>query len=89
MDESILLVEDEEALRMTLSDRLLSEGYKVDCAGDGEEGLQCAMQATHDLIILDIMLPRKNGFDVCRDVRQAGLTTPILQIGRASCRERV
>jgi two-component system alkaline phosphatase synthesis response regulator PhoP len=80
MDENILLVEDEEALRMTLSDRLLSEGYKVDCAEDGEEGLQCAMQATHDLIILDIMLPRKNGFDVCRDVRQAGLATPILML---------
>jgi len=80
MDESILLVEDEEALRMTLSDRLLSEGYKVDCAGDGEEGLQCAMQATHDLIILDIMLPRKIGFDICRDVRQAGLATPILML---------
>ncbi len=80
MDENILLVEDEEALRMTLSDRLLSEGYKVDCAEDGEAGLQCAMQATHDLIILDIMLPRKNGFDVCRDVRQAGLATPILML---------
>ena len=80
MDENILLVEDEEALRMTLSDRLLSEGYKVDCAGDGEEGLQCALQATHDLIILDIMLPRKNGFDVCRDVRQAGLAMPILML---------
>jgi two-component system, OmpR family, alkaline phosphatase synthesis response regulator PhoP len=80
MNENILLVEDEEALRMTLSDRLLSEGYKVECAADGEEGLQCAMQVTHDLIILDIMLPRKNGFDVCRDVRQAGITTPILML---------
>jgi two-component system alkaline phosphatase synthesis response regulator PhoP len=80
MDENILLVEDEEALRMTLSDRLLSEGYKVECAEDGEVGLQCALQATHDLIILDIMLPRKNGFDVCRDVRQAGLATPILML---------
>jgi two-component system alkaline phosphatase synthesis response regulator PhoP len=80
MNEHILLVEDEEALRMTLSDRLLSEGYKVDCAGDGEEGLRCAMQAIHDLILLDIMLPRKNGFDVCRDVRQAGLTMPILML---------
>jgi two-component system alkaline phosphatase synthesis response regulator PhoP len=80
MDENILLVEDEEALRMTLSDRLLSEGYKVDCAEDGEAGLQCAMRATHDLIILDIMLPRKNGFDVCRDVRQAGLATPVLML---------
>jgi two-component system alkaline phosphatase synthesis response regulator PhoP len=80
MDENILLVEDEEALRMTLSDRLLSEGYKVDCAEDGEEGLQYAMHGTHDLIILDIMLPRKNGFDVCRDVRQAGLAMPILML---------
>ncbi len=80
MDEKILIVEDEEALRMTLSDRLLSEGYQVECAGDGEEGLQSAMQAIHDLIILDIMLPRKNGFDVCRDVRQAGLVTPILML---------
>ena len=80
MDEYILLVEDEEALRMTLSDRLLSEGYEVECAGDGEEGLRCALEATHDLIVLDIMLPRKNGFDVCRDVRQAGLTMPILML---------
>jgi two-component system alkaline phosphatase synthesis response regulator PhoP len=80
MDEYILLVEDEEALRMTLSDRLLSEGYKVDCASDGEEGLRCAIEATHDLVILDIMLPRKNGFDVCRDIRQAGLATPILML---------
>ena len=80
MDEYILLVEDEEALRMTLSDRLLSEGYEVECAGDGEEGLRCALEATHDLIVLDIMLPRKNRFDVCRDVRQAGLTTPILML---------
>ena len=80
MDEYILLVEDEEALRMTLSDRLLSEGYEVECAGDGEEGLRCALEATHDLIVLDIMLPRKNGFDVCRDVRQAGVTTPILML---------
>jgi two-component system alkaline phosphatase synthesis response regulator PhoP len=80
MNEHILLVEDEEALRMTLSDRLLSEGYEVDCASDGEEGLRCALEATHDLIILDIMLPRKNGFDVCRDIRQAGLATPILML---------
>lgn len=80
MDERILLVEDEEALRMTLSDRLLSEGYRVDCAEDGEEGERQALQSAHELIILDIMLPRKNGFDLCRDVRQAGITTPILML---------
>ena len=78
MYEKILLIEDEEALRMTLSDRLVSEGYAVDCAGDGQEGLRKAIDAAADLVILDVMLPHKNGLDVCREIRQAGLTTPIL-----------
>jgi len=78
MNESILLVEDEEALRMTLSDRLRNEGYVVECAVDGSTGLEKATRLPFDLIILDVMLPRKNGFDVCRDIRQAGLATPIL-----------
>jgi two-component system alkaline phosphatase synthesis response regulator PhoP len=80
MDERILLVEDEEALCMTLSDRLHSEGYEVDCAGDGEEGVSRATHGAYDVILLDIMLPRKNGFDVCRDIRHAGLITPILML---------
>lgn len=63
---------------MTLSDRLHSEGYVVDFAADGEEGLEKATALPFDLIILDVMLPRRNGFDVCRDVRSAGLATPIL-----------
>jgi two-component system, OmpR family, alkaline phosphatase synthesis response regulator PhoP len=78
MNESILLVEDEEGLRMTLSDRLRSEGYVVDFATDGDEGLDKATGLPFDLIILDIMLPRRSGLDVCRDVRIAGLATPIL-----------
>ncbi len=78
MNESILLVEDEEALRMTLSDRLRSEGYVVDFAIDGDEGLDKATGLPFDLIILDIMLPHRSGLDVCRDVRGAGLATPIL-----------
>lgn len=78
MNESILLVEDEEALRMTLSDRLRSEGYVVDFAIDGDEGLDKATGLPFDLIILDIMLPHRSGLDVCRDVRSAGLATPIL-----------
>jgi len=78
MNESILLVEDEEALRMTLSDRLRSEGYVVDFAADGEEGLNKATGLPFDLIILDVMLPHRSGFDVCRDIRTAGLATPIL-----------
>ncbi len=78
MNENILLVEDEEALRMTLSDRLQSEGYNVDFASDGDEGYGKATRHPFDLIILDVMLPRRNGLDVCRDIRSAGLSTPIL-----------
>jgi two-component system, OmpR family, alkaline phosphatase synthesis response regulator PhoP len=78
MNESILLVEDEEALRMTLSDRLRNEGYVVDLAVDGDEGLNKATGLPFDLIILDIMLPHRSGLDVCRDIRGAGLATPIL-----------
>jgi len=78
MNESILLVEDEEGLRMTLSDRLRSEGYVVDFAADGDEGLSKATGLPFDLIILDIMLPHRSGLDVCRAIRGAGLATPIL-----------
>jgi two-component system alkaline phosphatase synthesis response regulator PhoP len=80
MNEKILLIEDEEALLMTLSDRLVSEGYVVECARDGVTGYEMATGDPADLIILDLMLPRKNGFDVCRDIRQAGLITPILML---------
>jgi len=78
MNENILVVEDEEALRMTLRDRLQSEGYVVDLADDGEQGYEKATHLPFDLIILDIMLPRCNGLDVCRGIRLAGLATPIL-----------
>jgi two-component system, OmpR family, alkaline phosphatase synthesis response regulator PhoP len=77
-NKSILIIEDEEGLRMTLSDRLRSEGYVVDLAADGLEGLKKATSLTFDLIMLDIMLPRRSGLDVCRDIRAAGLATPIL-----------
>jgi two-component system, OmpR family, alkaline phosphatase synthesis response regulator PhoP len=77
-NKSILIIEDEEGLRMTLSDRLRSEGYVVDLAADGPEGLKKATSLTFDLIMLDIMLPRRSGLDVCRDIRAAGLATPIL-----------
>src|SRR5215813_12131294 len=80
MTERILLVEDEEDLRMTLSDRLKAEGYSADTAADGEEGLRKATQNSHDLIILDVMLPKKSGFDVCRDIRNAGIVTPIIML---------
>jgi len=80
MNERILVVEDEEALRITLTDRLQSEDYTVESAADGEQGLQMALHGRFDLIILDVMLPRKKGFDVCRDIRRAGRTTPIIML---------
>ena len=76
----VLLVEDEAGLRLTLTDRLGSEGYAVETAGDGEDGLARATSGGFDLIVLDVMLPRMNGFDVCREVRHRGVTTPILML---------
>jgi two-component system, OmpR family, alkaline phosphatase synthesis response regulator PhoP len=76
----VLIVEDEAGLRLTLRDRLTSEGYRVETASDGEAGLASAASGGHDLIVLDVMLPRMNGFDVCREVRQRGVTTPILML---------
>lgn len=73
----VLLVEDEEGLIITLTDRLQSEGFEVKCATDGELGLSYALSDSFDLIILDVMLPKKNGLDVCRDLRQKNITTPI------------
>jgi two-component system, OmpR family, alkaline phosphatase synthesis response regulator PhoP len=78
MNERILVVEDEQSLRTVIKDRLHAEAYRTDLARDGEEGLRLATGEAYDAIILDIMLPRKNGFDVCRDIRSAGIITPIL-----------
>jgi two-component system alkaline phosphatase synthesis response regulator PhoP len=80
MTRRILLVEDELGLVMTLSDRLTSEGYAVVTAQDGETGLARATNETFDLIILDVMLPHRGGFDVCRDLRQRGVGTPIIML---------
>jgi len=90
MNENILIVEDEEALRMTLQDRLRSEGYVVDFAVDGKQGTEKATQLPFDLIILDIMLPRRSGLDICMDIRRAGLATPILLLtARGQTSEKV
>lgn len=76
----ILLVEDEPGLVLTLSDRLRREGYLVETAGDGDTGLEKATTGAYDLVLLDIMLPRKNGLDVCRDLRQRGIDTPVIML---------
>lgn len=80
MNSRILLVEDEPGLVLTISDLLMAEGYEVDTAQDGEAGLSMATSAEFDLIILDVMLPKRNGFDVCRDLRQRGYDTAILML---------
>ncbi|MEX2303933.1 MAG: response regulator transcription factor [Bryobacterales bacterium] len=80
MAQQILLVEDEAGLRLTLQDRLHSEGYVVEVALDGQEGLQKGLDGQFSLIILDLMLPKKSGFDVCSELRGAGVTTPVLML---------
>jgi two-component system alkaline phosphatase synthesis response regulator PhoP len=80
MDEKILLIEDELGLVTTLGDRLRSEGYNIETAQNGEEGLARATSGYFDLIVLDVTLPRKNGLDVCRDLRQKGFATPVLML---------
>ncbi|HEX4999771.1 MAG TPA: response regulator transcription factor [Terriglobia bacterium] len=76
----ILLVEDEPNLRRTVSDMLVNEGYTVDAVGDGLEGQKKAMSEPYDLIVLDVMLPSRSGFDVCRHLRQNHVDAPILML---------
>ena len=76
----ILLVEDEPGLVLTLSDLLSLEGYEVESATDGPSGLAKGSREPFDLIILDVMLPGKNGFEVCRELRQQGKDMPILML---------
>ncbi len=77
-EKKILLVEDEPGLVLTLTDRLVSEGYTVDAAREGGEAMKKAAENRYDLIVLDVMLPGKSGFDVCRELRSRGSSTPIL-----------
>ncbi len=76
--DRVLIVEDEEAILLALEDDLGAEGYEVASATDGPSGLSMAESQSYDLIILDIMLPGMNGFEVCKRLRQASVTTPIL-----------
>jgi two-component system alkaline phosphatase synthesis response regulator PhoP len=80
MSARILLIEDEPGLVLTLSDLLSAEGYEVDTATDGLKGLEKALGRRFDLIILDVMLPGKSGFDVCRELRQKGADVAILML---------
>lgn len=76
----ILLAEDEPGLLLTLSDRLAAEGYRVATAADGERALELATREPFDLVLLDIGLPGRNGFDVCRELRARRIHTPIIML---------
>jgi len=76
----ILLVEDEAGLRRTLSDLLAADGYSVESSADGLAAQELAMKEAFDLIVLDVMLPSRSGFDVCRHLRKNGVQTPILML---------
>jgi two-component system alkaline phosphatase synthesis response regulator PhoP len=76
----LLLVEDEPSLVLTLTDRLVAEGYRVETAGDGDTAFARASSEAFDLVLLDVQLPGRNGFDVCRDLRQRGVPVPILML---------
>ncbi len=77
---TILIVEDEPDMATGLRDNLEFEGYAVRTARDGEEALASAAELAPDLILLDLMLPRRNGLDVCRELRQRGVRIPIIML---------
>jgi DNA-binding response OmpR family regulator len=84
----ILVVEDEPGMQMMLRDALGAEGYLVETAADGETAL--AASGPFDLILLDLMLPKKSGLDVCRELRERGSTTPVLMLtARGETHDRV
>lgn len=78
--DKILIIEDEQGLAEGLKDNFEAEGYAVSLAFDGEEGLQKATTELPDVIILDIMLPKKSGFDVCKELRKQGFHIPIIML---------
>lgn len=76
----ILVVDDDDEIRELLEFDIASSGYFVDIAKDGMDGLNKALNNTYDLIVLDVMMPKMNGFDVCRNIRQAKLSIPVLML---------
>jgi DNA-binding response OmpR family regulator len=78
--KKILIIEDEESIRMALEDDFRIEGYEVEVTSDGLDGLAKAADPEIDLIILDIMLPGMNGFDICKKLRSQGIQTPIIML---------
>ena len=78
--DKILIIEDDPTMQRVLKDNFEFSGYAVQAVSDGAKGIQAVFEFKPDLIILDIMLPRISGFDVCRRIRKEGLTTPIIML---------
>jgi two-component system, OmpR family, alkaline phosphatase synthesis response regulator PhoP len=90
MNARILLIEDEPGLVETVTELLAAEGHQVESTRDGGSGVACGLAGRFDLIVLDVMLPGKMGFDVCRELRQKGVDTAILMLtARAQVTDRV
>ncbi len=79
-EPTILIIEDDPTLPRGLKDNFLAHGFRVRPSGDGQEGLNAALEDPPDLILLDIMLPKVNGYEVCRVIRQHELEMPIIML---------
>jgi two-component system alkaline phosphatase synthesis response regulator PhoP len=80
MEKTILVVEDDAGIRIVLEDALTSQGYHVVMAEDGRKGLEMAKQLKPDLIILDVMLPMMDGFEICKTIRKEGIVSPVMML---------
>lgn len=90
MSSRILVVEDEPGLRLAICDRLRAEGYDVTGAADGDEGLRCASEQAFDLVLLDVMMPGRSGFDVVRELGRLRVDCAILMLtARGEVADRV
>ncbi|SHE09897.1 sigma-54 dependent response regulator [Chlamydia abortus] len=89
MTHKILIIEDEPTLARLLSYNLSQEGYEVQLADHGSEGLRTALHGLHDLIVLDIMLPGMNGFEILSRLRQHGIRTPVIILTARNAEEEV
>jgi DNA-binding response OmpR family regulator len=85
--DRILIVEDDKAIRMSLEDDLRFDGFEVATAADGKDGLKRALDGDFQLIILDVILPGLDGFEICRKLREAGVKTPVIMVTAARTEE--
>ena len=80
MAQKLLIADDDNEIRELLEFDLSHSGYSVECAKDGEEALQKALTGKYDLILLDVMMPKMNGFEVCKSIRKSKPEIPILML---------